>query len=71
MNDSPHCLPPFFVSFIAEQKYGMEYSFGQFGSAVLTVFPPSLLLSMLLGLGVSVGWIVMMLWDHCSAATKA
>ena len=41
-------MPPlsfsFLLAFIAEQtSYGMEYPFGQFGSAVLAVSPPKLL----------------------------
>ena len=36
--------PPFLLAFIAEQMlYGMEYPFGQFGSAVLDVSPPKIL----------------------------
>ena len=36
--------PSFLLAFVAEQtSYGMEYPFGQFGSAVLAVSPPKIL----------------------------
>ena len=37
----PGQLPPVYI--LGMMSYGMEYSFGQFGSAVLAVSPPSFL----------------------------
>ena len=37
----PNQFPPVYI--LGIMSYGMEYSFGQFGSAVLAVSPPSFL----------------------------
>ncbi|KAJ7424018.1 rna-directed dna polymerase from mobile element jockey-like [Pitangus sulphuratus] len=56
-------------------SYGMEYLFGQIGSAVLAMSPPNLLPTpRLLAFGgrvmVVAGNTVSMLWKHCSAVAK-
>lgn len=44
------------LGFLSEQmSYGMEYPFGQFGSAVLIMFPPRTLATHSIGVGENVG----------------
>ena len=65
-------LPPPPPRFYAEQtSYGMEYPFGQFGSAVLDLSPPKILPTpSLLVRGGNAGETALMLWEHCSAVAK-
>lgn len=72
MNDSPHCLPPFSQLLLLSRNMAWNIPLEYPNWISCSMFPPSLLsTSRLLCLGVSGGWIViLMLWDHCSAAAK-
>ena len=65
-NECPPLPPPPPRFYTEQTSYGMEYPFGQFGSAVLAMSPPKILPTpSLLGGGGNVGETALMLWEHC------
>lgn len=61
------------TAFITEHmSYGMEYSLGQLGSAVLALFPPSFLctLNHLVGRAAPEAETALALWEPCFAAAE-
>lgn len=68
---SPHAHDAHFVFITEQASYGVEYSFGQFGSIILAVLPPKILpISRLLVRG-SIGETVLLLSQCCSAKALA
>ena len=66
----PGQLPPVYI--LGMTSYGLEYPFGQLGSAVPAVSPPSFLCtpSLLTGRAVWEAEKALTLCKHCSAVTK-